>query len=338
MRILLRLDAGFESLATVSASEPLLSEAAYWMMYPDRTFKAAETLQSCLEGYSIHKGDRGELLVMLLFTLARDRAIGDPDEFGRPRSKRRWCSVPDFMKALFKSNPYSDASLGHLANSKIFFNHWVKVHQYAMVNVKYLAQLMRRGAAVLCATNQPGVDGIVPFLIRGYTIFVENIGIILWQGKNDLKFTDEPNPKLFKAMDPYALGILNPGDNVPIIRIVFALASKTPCIKRVECQDGLDSCDLWVGGISPTVFTPVGDRDADSWMALLQASYGWEDVYKNNSDGKADKMEEGLRRSLNPGTAKDKHHWENWADFKAMDKIKENEDMDEDMDESMDED
>ena len=207
-----------------------------------------------------------------------------------------------------------------------------------MVNVKYLAQLMRRGAAVLCATNQPGVDGIVPFLIRGYTIFVENIGIILWQGKNDLKFTDEPNPKLFKAMDPYALGILNPGDNVPIIRIFFALASKTPCIKRVECQDGLDSCDLWVGGISPTVFTPVGDGDADSWMALLQASYGWEDVYKNNSDGKADKMEEGLRRSLNPGTAKDKHHWENWADFKAMDKIKENEDMDEDMDESMDED
>ena len=35
--------------------------------------------------------------------------------------------------------------------------------------------------------------------------------------------------KLFKAMDPYALGILN-RDKIPIIRIVFALASKTPCL------------------------------------------------------------------------------------------------------------
>jgi hypothetical protein len=156
--------------------------------------------------------------------------------------------------------------------------------------------------------------------------------------KNDLKFTDEPDPKLFKAMNPHALGILNRGDNVPIIRIVFALASKTPCIKRVECQDGLDSCDLWVGGISPTVFSPVGDRDADIWMALLQASYGWEDVYKNNSDGKASKMEEGLRRSLNPGTAKDKHHWENWADFAAMGKIGKENEEDESMGEDMDED
>ena len=83
MRILLRLDAGFESLLTVSASEPLLSEVAYWMMYPDTKFKAAETLKSCLDGYDIHKGDRGELLVMLLFTLARDCAVGYPSDYGR---------------------------------------------------------------------------------------------------------------------------------------------------------------------------------------------------------------------------------------------------------------
>jgi hypothetical protein len=67
-----------ESLTIVSASDPLLSEAAYWMMDSDATFKAAETLKSCLDGYAIHKGDHGELLVMLLFTLARDRAIGHP--------------------------------------------------------------------------------------------------------------------------------------------------------------------------------------------------------------------------------------------------------------------
>ena len=89
MRILLPVDAGFESLTTVSASEPLLSEAAYWMMNTDTTFNAAEMLKSCLDGYAIHKGDRGELLVMLLFILARDRAIGHPDNYGRPVSRRR---------------------------------------------------------------------------------------------------------------------------------------------------------------------------------------------------------------------------------------------------------
>ena len=144
-------------------------------------------------------------------------------------------------------------------------------------------------------------------------------------------------------MDPYKLGILNPGDNIPIIQIVFALAAKKPCLTRVPCQpDGFRSCDFWVGSISPTVFSPVGDQDASIWMALLQATYGWEDIYKKNADGRANDMEEGLRRSMNLGMASDERHWENWADFRAMGKIvvkkdenEEDERMDEE-DESMD--
>ncbi|KAF8714726.1 hypothetical protein AX14_012689 [Amanita brunnescens Koide BX004] len=293
------------------------------MMDTDTTFNAAEMLTNCLNGYAIHKGDRGELLVMLLFTLARDRAVGHPDKYGRP--KNRWCSVLDFMGALFQfgRHPSSDASLKELfADSKIFFNHWVKVHQYTIVNVQYLMHLMRRGAALLCATNQAGMDGIIPFLLSGYNISPNNIGVIVWQAKNDSNYTDKPELNLFKAMDPYALDILNPADNIPIIRVVFALASKTPCLTRVTCQQvGSKSCDFWVAGISPTVFSPVG-RDASIWTALLQATYGWEDVYKMNPDGKANKTEEYLRRSMNPGTAKDKHHWENWVstnDLTAMD-------------------
>ena len=333
MRILLRLDAGFESLTTVSASEPLLSEAAYWIMNTDTTFNAAETLKSCLDGYAIHKGDRGGLLVMLLFILARDRAIGHPDDYGRPVSRRRWCSVPNFMNALFKFQ--HDPLQALFTRSKIFFNHWVKVHQHAIVNVEYLAQLMRRGAALLCATNQAGFDGIIPFLVEGYTIFLKNIGALIWQCKNDQKFKDEPDPSLFTAIDPHKLGI---SDDIPIIRVVFALASKTPCIKLVPRKNcDFKGCDIWVGGISPAIFSPVGDHDASIWAALLQATYGWEDVYKKNFDGRADNMEEGLRRSMNPGTAKDERHW-NWADFSAMTKIKENQKDENEGDVNMDED
>ena len=258
------------------------------------------------------------------------------DEYGQP--DRRWCSVPDLMKALFEFKR-RDASLKVFANSKIFFNHWVKVHQYAMVNVRYLAQLMRRGAALLCATNQAGIDGIIPFLLAGYTISLNNIGVILWQVKNDLSFTDKPVLSLFKAMDPYALGILNSADKIPTIRIVFALASKTPCLKCVASTDGFH--DLWVGSISPTVFSPVGDDDASIWMALLQATCGWEDIYKKNSDGSADKVEEGFRRSMNPGTAIDERHWGNWTNFGNEEESEEEEDEseeEEEEDESMDED
>ena len=131
-------------------------------MYPDTTFKAAETLQSCLDNYTIHKGDHGELLIMLLFTLAHDCAVGHPKEYGQP--DQWWCSVPGFMKALFKFKCHN-ASLKAFANSKFFFNHWIKVHQYAMVNVQYLVQLMHRGVALLCATNQAGIDGIIPFFM-----------------------------------------------------------------------------------------------------------------------------------------------------------------------------
>jgi hypothetical protein len=220
------------------------------------------------------------------------------------------------MKALFKfrRHPHSDTSLKDLfSNSKIFLNHWVKVHQYAVMNVQYLAQLMRRGAAVLCAINKAGIDGIIPFLLAGYTISPKNIGVILWKVQNSPIFTDKPEPSLFSAMDPYALGILNPEDNnIPIIRIIFALASKTPCLTRVACQQaGLKSCDFWVGGISPTVLSPVGDHDASIWTELLQATYhdGLEDIYKGNL-----------------------------ADFTAMDNIKENEKDEIEEDESIDED
>jgi hypothetical protein len=96
---------------------------------------------------------------------------------------------------------------------------------------------------------------------------------------------------------------------------------------------------LWVGGISPTVFSPVGDHDASIWMALLQAMYGWEDIYKKNPEGRAAGVEEALRRSINPGTAQGEHHWENWADFTAMRNVKEDEEDEKDEeDESMDED
>jgi hypothetical protein len=63
MRICLNVDDGFETMKTIFPSEPLLAEAtARFMMRTD--FKAPEVLKEIMGGFSIHKGDRGELLAL----------------------------------------------------------------------------------------------------------------------------------------------------------------------------------------------------------------------------------------------------------------------------------
>jgi len=69
MRVCLKIDTAFESMITVSASEPLLSEAAYSIM-AQPSFNVPKAMKSVLEGFSINKGDRGEFLVILI--VARD--------------------------------------------------------------------------------------------------------------------------------------------------------------------------------------------------------------------------------------------------------------------------
>src|ERR1700730_2141080 len=71
LRICLKADQNFESMVTVSPSEPLLSEGAYFVMQRP-SFDAPEAMKSVLDGFSVHKGDRGELLGLLLLILAHD--------------------------------------------------------------------------------------------------------------------------------------------------------------------------------------------------------------------------------------------------------------------------
>ncbi|GBE85504.1 hypothetical protein SCP_0800210 [Sparassis crispa] len=113
MRVCIRLDAGLESMTSASPSEPILSEAAYWMMQ-DKSFNAPDALMSILHGFSIDKGARGELLVMLLFTMARDAAVGNPDSFGMPT--QRWNTVPRLLEHLFCTpSPASEEHVDILA-------------------------------------------------------------------------------------------------------------------------------------------------------------------------------------------------------------------------------
>jgi hypothetical protein len=276
------------------------------------SFNVPKAMKSVLEGFSIDKGDRGEFLTMLLFTIARDTTVGPPTERGSPTS--RIVAVAPFLgKNLFKHNSMFQELHTDFPTGKMHFNHYVKVHEYAVIDAQSLLLLSSRGAAILCANNQTAIDGINCFLCKGPKLVRENLGLILWQSKNDSAFTDTPVPMRFAAMDVYKLNILKEGEAaVPLVKIVFALAARTPSLTVVRHPPSTEYnavvYDIWCSGISPSIFSAMEPSQASLWAALLQASYGWKTIYTGPT------VDKDLRRSMNPGAARDSGHWMRWAE------------------------
>jgi hypothetical protein len=92
----------------------------------------------------------------------------------------------------------SEAVLSHFktfcaqfADSKFYFNHWITVRQFVLLNVKCLLSLNCHGAAVQCANSQHTIDKFMPFLLRGNKLSRDNLGVYMWQAKNDPWFTSQ---------------------------------------------------------------------------------------------------------------------------------------------------
>jgi hypothetical protein len=194
------------------------------------------------------------------------------------------------------------------------FNHFIKLHDLKSIDKESLLLRVTRGAAVLCANNHTSIDLINVFLLSNKALKPDNFGLILGQVKNDSSYTDTPQPHLFDAMDPVErLHILEPKDKaIPLVKIFFALAAKTPCLKvtRHPPTSTYNAViyDIWCAGISPEIFGPINPVYAHVWEALLQASYGWQDLYKTDTQ-----LAQSLRRSMNPGAASDDSHWSCWV-------------------------
>jgi hypothetical protein len=313
MRVCLKIDSTFESMETVSSSEPLLSEAAYVIM-AHKSFDTLKSFKSVLEGFAIHKGDRGEFLALLLLTLARDQAVGPPDKNGHPN--RRFFDCASFVYGhLFSKSPLASElkNLQHdFPGAMMHFNHFVKLDDFKSIDKECLLLLMTRGAGVLCANNHTSIDAVNVFLKSGTTLTINNLGLVLYQIKNDSHYSHIPKPKLFDSMNPYDLGILKAEDApVPLIRVFFALAAKTPSLHVTRHAPsstyGAVIYDIWSAGLSSDFLNPI-DPQTDIWDGLLHASYGWKEIYKA-----ATNVEKELRRSMNPGAAADDGHWSRWA-------------------------
>jgi hypothetical protein len=192
------------------------------------------------------------------------------------------------------------------------FNHFIKLHDYKSIDRECLLLLMTRDAGMLCANNHASIGAVNVFLHSGTKLAINNLGLILYQIKNDSHYSHIAKPNLFQSMDPYDLGILKEGDApVPVIRIFFPLAAKTPGFQVTRHAPSATYTavvyDIWSAGLSSNFLDPIDPR-TDVWDDLLQASYGWKEISKATTD-----VEKDLRRSMNPGTADDGGHWSHWA-------------------------
>ncbi|THH08631.1 hypothetical protein EW146_g8931 [Bondarzewia mesenterica] len=265
LRVALKIEDGFRTIQTVCPSEPILAEGAWTVMHRS-DFDAPSAMQSILSGFSVNQGDRGELVALLLLILARDAAVAPKDEQSRSNAERRVFSVITFLECLFqlggrgrmpprrssrhqtihrndifearpslyKTEEEANRSLKDaFADAKMHFNHFIKVHDRKLLCPKYLLFFASRGIGVLCGNSQGGIDAFLPFTYRGSQLTLENMGVILWQFKNDGRYTSGVKEWVFDAMNPYELGLFHEEADavVPVIRVVFALAGKIPCLK-----------------------------------------------------------------------------------------------------------
>ncbi|KAI0267702.1 hypothetical protein BC834DRAFT_55711 [Gloeopeniophorella convolvens] len=222
MRICLEVPQGQEYMLNLSASEPLLSEAASVLMRSEGLgFDLPLVLKTVLSGYCINQGDRGELVVAAFFTWARDKVAAAAKHGSAP--SRGSCSpifsVRELLSELFISSmddhcppvarqedvtkTYGDM-FGFDGQTFMHFNHFIKALENDVVQQQYLLYYLSRGAGAFGARCQPGVDLVLPYLYKSGNLKTKNLGYILVQVKLYSK-KKSPSAELFHSMDPSTL-------------------------------------------------------------------------------------------------------------------------------------
>ncbi|KAF8806794.1 hypothetical protein BYT27DRAFT_7233606 [Phlegmacium glaucopus] len=375
MRVCLVVYGNFETAMTVSPSEPILAEAARSLMKDNPTFDVPRSLLEQLEKPGLDKGDRGELVAELLLILASDAAYHKKAQLPpKPNTRSqtigslkieiepttsRAVSLESFIKELLAKEQHDhilnvkpaksrtptegQQSFGATFNeSKVYFNHFIKITDPNVIKRDFLWRLIARGAAVLCANGQRGVDIVVPFMYCAGKLSRINVSAIFIQVKNDAAFTTKPNVILFDLMNPYFLRFFDMDEEepLPVIRMVFALASRSPAIEvippkherfpqtaKIQAADKSSkgsprytSYDIWCARACSDTFGVIKPGDDDTYANLLKVCKVFPAAY---TDGIAQHVPsvESMRRKMNPGTATGADHWNEFCGGDIREKV-----------------
>jgi hypothetical protein len=262
MRVCVAIGDGIESLRGVASSEPILSEAASYIM-SSKDFSLPVALSHVLGGYCINQGDRGELVVSSFFTWARDQVVRDfrpidtraqlcphfkvTDLFGKLFSESAYestmkCSKPSLCASGSRSRRRSRRKSAAGAtfedafkHAHMHFNHVIKPYEHKALTRLTLLAFMVRGAAAIGANGQPGFDAVYPYLTNTTQLDIDEVGFIIVQVKNNPDITVSQRgaiDDIFLKMDPFSCHLIDDSDKVdglfpvPIIRILFLLSAE----------------------------------------------------------------------------------------------------------------
>ncbi|EPT05468.1 hypothetical protein FOMPIDRAFT_1044803 [Fomitopsis schrenkii] len=272
-----------------SGSEPLLAEAAYFAM-SQSAVDMTSALKASLVDLPVNATDGAQLVMCLLLILARDAAVGEPDDFGHPAPGRHGRSgrIMDalvFFRALFifmddhsvtHDSQYRDREIlegqcdtikqleEHLSAFQMYFNHFIPVLPQVL-RIDYLTALLARGAAARCRKHGYPIDAILT-MVRDGRVEQGSVALVLLRV---VQHGDEGHDEsdMFSAMDPYSLDILATDlpPVEPLVRIVFALdwpkgtgSYRITRRKNVDAQQRtFISYDIWITGLAPTVLCPM---------------------------------------------------------------------------------
>jgi hypothetical protein len=285
MRLCIVANSNFEVLSSTVGSEPLLAETAFHAMTDSGTSPIRE-LSRHMDENCINHGEHGELIAAMLVMQARDALTKG--------SSRRWVYVCEFMETLLGDSALCASALPAMAysgegqqsladrfkNSRMWFNHVLKVRKADFINIRHLWKFITRGAIILYANNQHGVDIVLPVCYSGDVLSRHTVTAILIQVKDDTTFGEDIHGYLFDAMDPFKIQLFDEDMNppLPIIRMVFALASKEDAVKYVvsshtaqhpQRPDTYTSYDVWCAKISQKTFPVIGDDELTSYQQIL---------------------------------------------------------------------
>lgn len=337
MRLCVATTYELKKMITIPGSEPLMAEAAYQLMEGTQT-SAVQHLARHLDLNCIYLGWRGELAVALLIMQAYDAA--------RVVSGRRWVSVVNFMEALLPASEYdtllqSKPTFWHMEDNKkmtfeatfkdysMWFNHIIKIETEEMISIDHLWKFVTRGAMILCATKQEGIDIILPVCHTTQNLGPDSVTAIIIHLADAEDFKTELDKSSHDAMDSAVTSVIfstlpdselttetetlaepkkkkrkmTPIQTKPVIRMVFALASPEPAIvfrERAKAKDHLDeftAFDIWLAGLSDQTFKQIQGADLESYEKLLKHPLPPHDTFElKDSLGFKDKAR-NLRRA-----------------------------------------
>lgn len=253
---------------------------------------------------SMDVGTRGEvaaaLIILMAYDEARVKVLSTPSVPSNPLiddglRSGRVITVPAFLDKFLGPAKWCNALPTHCStaarNKKMdeafdkchmYFNHFIKVASFELVNQAYLLLALSRGAAIICADGQAGIDIITPYLV-GTELKKESVGAIMYQIKNDRRYGTRISPPLFSSMDPYKCGIFSKGvsNPPPVIRIVGALASTQSGVKfrqPAQCRsprnsfDKFTAYDVWCAGAKANTFPVISRTKEASFDKVLRIS------------------------------------------------------------------